>query len=309
MFSQTVIPEDRTCPTCKMQFPLDAIRGVFCSHKQKCIGIRNRAASAKEVPIIPPHLLPVYHGDGGDDVDLDPEYDTGPELKRLRFLFDDDPEGYQEQHFKDVCLEMDADPEGPIPVPVVAGGTAHFQIFQRKLEARAISSNPLDFRGTRHGQDMENLWDIYTFVREFRLSALAGLLIYMLLYMYIKLLMYLVLTGFINMYTTVGEGLIKLINKCNKDMTEVPLVDKSFRAIKDAMLKMILLDYEYCRFTTTYPRVFFEDTTVATCGFHLNILEVAAEMLLRFELKDVALKPTKNTMIMDREYIAIRQQL
>ena len=41
-----------------------------------------------------------------------------------------------------------------------------------------------------------------------------------------------------------------------------------------------------------YPVVFFPDRGLAATGFHLHILEVAAEMLLRFKLDvEVALKP------------------
>jgi hypothetical protein len=69
---------------------------------------------------------------------------------------------------------MDRDPEAPVPIEDVAGGETYFQRFQQSLEARATSANPLDFRGSRLKRDLDNLLNIFAFVREFRLSTLAG---------------------------------------------------------------------------------------------------------------------------------------
>ena len=60
------------------------------------------------------------------------------------------------------------------------------------------------------------------------------------------------------------------------------------------MLKTIFLDYQYTKFSTSYPRAFFQNTSIASTGFHLNVLEVASEMLLRFTEDDIALTPIKN---------------
>ena len=163
------------------------MRGLFENHVRKCSGQTRRSASDKEVPVVPLSLMEMYHGATGDTYDVDPDYDEGPELKRARYLFQEAPDGFQELNFHEVCLEMEKDPEAAVPAYVVPGGNGHFQCFQKKLVAKASSSNPLDFRRTEHGRDMDNLWNIYAFVREFRLSSLAGLLTYMYISMYISM--------------------------------------------------------------------------------------------------------------------------
>ena len=69
---------------------------------------------------------------------------------------------------------MDFDPEAAVPVQVVPGGKTYFKDFQRSLESRARCSNHLDFRGTRARKDLDNLLNIFAFVRDFRLSAMGG---------------------------------------------------------------------------------------------------------------------------------------
>ena len=64
--------------------------------------------------------------------------------------------------------------QAPVPTKVVAGGETYFQRFQQSLEARATSANPLDFRGSRLKKDLDNLLNIFAFVRDIRLSTLAG---------------------------------------------------------------------------------------------------------------------------------------
>ena len=92
-----------------------------------------------------------------------------------------------------------------------------------------------------------------------------------------------------------GQGLIDLINSCAFGMTSTDglLVDKRYKSIKRAVLKCIMKDYQYTRFSTTYPECFFPERGEASVGFHLNILEVAAEILLRLKKEDVALTPQK----------------
>ena len=80
----------------------------------------------------------------------------------------------QERNFREVCQEMDVDPEAAVPVQVVPGGQTYFKSFQLSLESRARCLNPLDFRGTRARKDLDNLLNIFAFVRDFRLSVMGG---------------------------------------------------------------------------------------------------------------------------------------
>ena len=62
--------------------------------------------------------------------------------------------------------------------------------------------------------------------------------------------------------------------------------------IRTAVLKAVREDYAFTKCQIEYPVVFFPDRGLAATGFHLHILEVAAEMLLRFQVDvEVALKP------------------
>ena len=88
---------------------------------------------------------------------------------------------------------------------------------------------------------------------------------------------------------SIGEDLIDLINSCNKDGVTV---NKRYKSIRTAVLKALREDYAFTKCVIEYPVVFFPDRGLAATGFHLHILEVASEMLLRFKLDiDVALKP------------------
>ena len=86
----------------------------------------------------------------------------------------------------------------------------------------------------------------------------------------------------------IGEELIQLINTCNK---ECPVIKKRYSSIRKAVLKALREDYIFTKCIIPYPVVFFPDKDVAATSFHLNILEVAAEMLLKFQPADIALLP------------------
>ena len=139
----------------------------------------------QEPPEIPKGLLETYHGrfvdgyddnDDYDDSDDNDQYDG--DLKRARELLDDAPEGMQEKNFREVCVEMVTDPEPTVEpdlqIRSVYFGDVYFQSFQQSLEARAFCLNPLDFRKTRIKKHIDNLLNIYAFIRDFRLTALAG---------------------------------------------------------------------------------------------------------------------------------------
>ena len=86
-----------------------------------------------------------------------------------------------------------------------------------------------------------------------------------------------------------GEDLVDLINSCNKEHITI---NKRFKSIRTAVLKALREDYAFTKCQIEYPVVFFPDRGLAATGFHLHILEVAAEMLLRFKVDvEVALKP------------------
>ena len=130
MFSTLVSPTNRTCNICGHVFSADTLRGLFENHTLRCGGFRRRSMGDKEPPVVPIALLEAYHGhcdDGYDDDDR--EYEAGGDLKRTRHLLDDAPLGMQEANFHDVCLDMDRDPEAPVPTKVVAGGETYFQRF------------------------------------------------------------------------------------------------------------------------------------------------------------------------------------
>ena len=83
----------------------------------------------------------------------------------------------QEKNFREVCVEMVTDPEPVLPIRSVYFGDVYFQSFQQSLEARAFCLNPLDFRKTRIKKHIDNLLNIYSFIRDFRLTALAGCIV------------------------------------------------------------------------------------------------------------------------------------
>ena len=144
MFSTLVSPTNRTCNICGHVFSADTLRGLFENHTLRCGGFRRRSMGDKEPPVVPIALLEAYHGHCDDRYDdNDREYEAGGDLKRTRHLLDDAPLGMQETNFHDVCLEMDRDPEAPVPTEVVVGGETSFQRFQQSLEARATCANPL----------------------------------------------------------------------------------------------------------------------------------------------------------------------
>ena len=49
-----------------------------------------------------------------------------------------------------------------------------FVEFQRRLVIRGTSSNPLNFRATAVGEEMDKLLNIFAFVRKYTLSSRAG---------------------------------------------------------------------------------------------------------------------------------------
>ncbi len=76
----------------------------------------------------------------------------------------------------------------------------------------------------------------------------------------------------------------------NKDV----LISKKYSSIKKAVLRAVIADYRIVRIVIPYPRILFGDVEeTAAVGVHLDILEIASEILLRFKPEDVALKPNK----------------
>ncbi len=87
--------------------------------------------------------------------------------------------------------------------------------------------------------------------------------------------------------------MIKLVNACSKLDKKDLLISKKYSTIKKAVLKCVISDYSILRCIIPYPTILFEGNETAATGVHLDIIEIVAEILLRFEPKDVALKPTK----------------
>ena len=79
------------------------------------------------------------------------------------------------------------------------------------------------------------------------------------------------------------------MNSCIDDKTVT--INKQYRAIKAAVLKSVLQDYITDRCIVPLPTEFFPTGGTYAVGFHLHILEVVAEMLLQFDIDDIALKP------------------
>ena len=170
MFSKVVRPENRTCGTCHHVFSVDTLFGLFQNHTLRCGGFKRRSMGQST-------SRDTYLSIGG--VSRLHRWRIRRQRSRVRNRWR--PETNQtfigrrpDGNFHDVCREMDRDPEAPVPTEVVVGGETYFQRFQQSLEVRATSSNPLDFRGSRLRQDLDNLLNIFTFVRDFRLSTLAG---------------------------------------------------------------------------------------------------------------------------------------
>jgi hypothetical protein len=91
-----------------------------------------------------------------------------------------------------------------------------------------------------------------------------------------------------------GEALVKLINDCylsGKKHYSI-LITKSYRTIKKAVLKAVLSDYRIVKCMIPYPDSLFLQAETAAVGVHLDILQIAAEILLRFKPAYVALQPT-----------------
>jgi hypothetical protein len=91
-----------------------------------------------------------------------------------------------------------------------------------------------------------------------------------------------------------GDDLIKLLNECNKLSRKQLLISKKYSTIKKAVLRAVTKDYKMVKCIIPYPISIFQCNETAATGVHLDILQVAAEILLRFKPEDVALKPTKS---------------
>jgi hypothetical protein len=91
-----------------------------------------------------------------------------------------------------------------------------------------------------------------------------------------------------------GNELIQLLNECSSmDETQL-LISKKYSTIKKAVLKAVLKNYTIVKCIIPYPTSIFQCNETAAIGVHLDIIQIAAEILLRFKPEDVALKPTKS---------------
>ena len=69
-------------------------------------------------------------------------------------------------------------------------------------------------------------------------------------------------------------------------------INKTYRAIRKAVVKTLRQQFRLTKCCIEYPEVFFPERGIAATGYHLHILKIAAEMMLRFKLSEFALKPT-----------------
>jgi hypothetical protein len=69
-------------------------------------------------------------------------------------------------------------------------------------------------------------------------------------------------------------------------------ISKSYNTIKKAVLKSVYSDYSIIKCVFPLPESLFLHAETAATGVHLNVLQVAAEILLRFKPSQVALKPS-----------------
>jgi hypothetical protein len=91
-----------------------------------------------------------------------------------------------------------------------------------------------------------------------------------------------------------GNDLITLINSCksrynNNDV----IITKTYSTIKKAVLKAVLSRNSIIKCVIPFPELLFNTSETAAIGYHLHILQVVSEMLLRFNPVDVAFKPSK----------------
>jgi hypothetical protein len=82
-----------------------------------------------------------------------------------------------------------------------------------------------------------------------------------------------------------GDDLTKLLNDCNKLNRKQLLISKNYSTIKKAVLRAVTKDYKIVKCIIPYPISIFESNETAAIGVHLDILQVAAEILLRVFFK------------------------
>ena len=181
----------------------------------------------------------------------------------------------QERKFREVCQAIDVDPEAAVPVQVAPGGQTYFRAFQLSFESFGLQRNTgqegsgqhfclcTGFQTKCYGGNGDMLGDMLG-------DCLLTCLLDILVRLYIR---HLSQTCLLTQPFIPSESLIRLINSCNQEKGSLPIVDFTFRSIKKAMLKTILLDYQYSKFSTNYPRAFFQNTSIASTGFHLNALK------------------------------------
>ncbi len=84
-----------------------------------------------------------------------------------------------------------------------------------------------------------------------------------------------------------------MVNECQSMQSNSDIiVSKTYSTIKKAVLKTVLQDYKIIRCIIPFPESLFGISETAAIGYHLDILQVVSEMLLRFNPSDIALKPT-----------------
>ena len=134
-----------TCPKCALVFPKGFTAGKKSRHEQLC---RRVVVVRCDAPSVPAELVDAYHG-GGADVDRDADFDVGDTV-----VWDDAEATYETAR-------------NPPP-------NDRFLHFQRALVRRGTSQNSLNFRSLSGADKIDELINIYAFVRKYTLSMSAG---------------------------------------------------------------------------------------------------------------------------------------
>ena len=167
-----------SCPKCSVVFPKGFTAGKKSRHEQLC---RRVVVVRCDAPSVPAELVDAYHG-GGADVNRDADFDVGDtvvwddavDLPYMADMFHDPPPGEQEKAFEEIFMNMMQDPEATHETARNPPPNDRFLHFQRALVRRGTSRNSLNFRSLSGADKIDELINIYAFVRKYTLSMSAG---------------------------------------------------------------------------------------------------------------------------------------